>query len=110
MVTCPGLAHYQRRCSYDTGSPARIGPNTVVFNDPELYRAALAPRSTFRRGDWYKGMKLDPRINNLLSERDEKRHSELRSKMLHAVCQDPPVVCSIDAISIWVKMSQRWKQ
>jgi cytochrome P450 len=29
-------------------------------------------------------MQLDPRIDNLLSERDERRHADLRSKMLHA--------------------------
>ena len=57
----------------------------IIHNDPELYRAVSAPRSPFRRGNWYKGMQLDPRIENLLSERDERRHSELRSKMLPAV-------------------------
>lgn len=57
----------------------------IVFNDPEIYRAAMAPRSAYRRGEWYKGMQLDPRIDNLLSERNEKRHMDLRSKMLHAV-------------------------
>ncbi|OCT52372.1 pisatin demethylase [Cladophialophora carrionii] len=41
-----------------------------------------APRSPFRRGHWYKAMKLDPRINNLLSEQDERRHAELRAKMM----------------------------
>jgi cytochrome P450 len=41
-----------------------------------------APRSPFRRGHWYKGMKFDPRIDNLLSEQDEKRHAELRAKLM----------------------------
>lgn len=41
-----------------------------------------APRSPFKRGHWYKGMKFDPRIDNLLSERDEKRHTELRAKLM----------------------------
>ena len=41
-----------------------------------------APRSPFKRGHWYKGMKFDPRINNLLSEQDEKRHAELRAKLM----------------------------
>jgi cytochrome P450 len=27
-------------------------------------------------------MKFDPRINNLLSEQDEKRHAELRAKLM----------------------------
>ena len=74
------------------GSPARIGPNMIVFDDPEIYRAAIAPRSPYKRGEWYKGMQLDPRIDNLLSERNEKRHTELRSKMLHAV-SSPSLQC-----------------
>ena len=57
----------------------------IIYNDPEIYRAVSAPRSVFRRGNWYKGMQLDSRIDNLLSERNEKRHGELRSKMLPAV-------------------------
>ncbi|KIX94105.1 uncharacterized protein Z520_10131 [Fonsecaea multimorphosa CBS 102226] len=64
------------------GSPARIGPNMIMTDDPEFVRVITAPRSPFRRGHWYKGMKIDPRINNLLSEQDEKRHAELRAKMM----------------------------
>jgi hypothetical protein len=44
-----------------------------------------APRSRWARGDWYDGMKLDPRVNNVFSERDEKRHAELRAKMIAGV-------------------------
>lgn len=64
------------------GSPARVGPNMIIHCDPEIIRAISAPRSGFRRGHWYAGMQFDPRINNLLSERDENRHNELRAKML----------------------------
>jgi len=44
-----------------------------------------APRSKWTRGGWYDGVKLDPRMNNILSERDEKKHAEMRSKMIGAV-------------------------
>ncbi|KIW79697.1 hypothetical protein Z517_06311 [Fonsecaea pedrosoi CBS 271.37] len=54
----------------------------TTFSDPEFVRVITAPRSPFRRGHWYKGMKIDPRINNLLSEQDERRHAELRAKMM----------------------------
>ncbi|KAJ9652221.1 hypothetical protein H2198_008525, partial [Neophaeococcomyces mojaviensis] len=64
------------------GSPARIGPNMIIHSDPEIIRYISAPRSGFHRGHWYAGMQFDPRINNLLSERDEKRHTELRAKMM----------------------------
>jgi hypothetical protein len=67
------------------GSPARIGPNLLVTDDPELLRHMSAPRSKWTRGGWYDGVKLDPRMNNILSERDERRHAEMRSKMIGAV-------------------------
>ena len=95
------------------GAPARVGPNMVVYDDPEIYRAASAPRSLYRRGEWYKGMQLDPRIDNLLSERDEKRHTELRSKMLHAVsipAKSFNISTDIFLPSTPAKMSQIWKQ
>jgi cytochrome P450 len=54
----------------------------ILTDSPEVVRAMTAPRSPFRRGHWYKGMKFDPRIDNLLSERNEKRHAELRAKLM----------------------------
>jgi hypothetical protein len=67
------------------GSIARIGPNLLVTDDADLLRHMSAPRSRWARGDWYDGMKLDPRVNNVFSERDEKRHAELRAKMIAGV-------------------------
>ncbi|KIW26193.1 uncharacterized protein PV07_09307 [Cladophialophora immunda] len=66
------------------GSPARIGPSLLVTDDPELLRHMSAPRSKWTRSSWYDGMKLDPRVNNIFSERDERRHAEMRSKMIGA--------------------------
>ena len=57
----------------------------ILTDDPVIQRHMNAPRSPFRRGHWYKGMKLDPRVDNLLSERDEVRHTELRAKLMSGV-------------------------
>jgi cytochrome P450 len=54
----------------------------ILTDDPQLIRAMTSPRSGFRRGHWYRGMRLDPRINNTLSEQDEGRHTALRAKLL----------------------------
>jgi hypothetical protein len=32
-------------------------------------------RSPYARGDWYDGLRLDPKIDNVISEWDEKRHT-----------------------------------
>ncbi len=52
---------------------------------------------------------MDPRMNNILSERDEKRHAEMRAKMIGAVSQtlykgsQPDFVDSIPGkkLAIW---------
>lgn len=64
------------------GSPARIGPNMIIHEDPEIIRFVGSPRGGFTRGHWYSGMQFDPRINNILSETNERRHTELRAKMM----------------------------
>lgn len=68
------------------GSPVRIGPNNIVTDEPALQRLMAAPRSPFLKGHWFKGMKFDPRVDNLLSMSDEKAHTELRAKLMPGVC------------------------
>lgn len=63
------------------GPLARIGPNSLITDDPDLIRRMNAPRSPYRRGDWYNAMRLAPRKDNVLSSRDENVHDELRRKM-----------------------------
>ncbi|KAF6229706.1 hypothetical protein HO173_011352 [Letharia columbiana] len=41
-----------------------------------------APRSPYRRGPWNSTTRLTPAIDNVLSERQEGRHDELRKKMV----------------------------
>ncbi|KUJ15933.1 cytochrome P450 [Mollisia scopiformis] len=63
------------------GSLARVGPNDLVTNDPDILRKMMAVRSPYTRGPWYDAMRLDPARNNLLSLRDEEAHTNLRNKM-----------------------------
>jgi hypothetical protein len=59
----------------------------VIQDDPDFYRMYNTPRSNVARGHWYTGMKFDPRLDNVLSEKDEKRHAQLRAKMMAGVSQ-----------------------
>lgn len=63
------------------GSIARVGPNDLLTDDPELMKHILNVRTEYRRSDWYDGMRFDPGNNNILSHRDEDEHFKLRSKM-----------------------------
>lgn len=68
------------------GSPVRIGPDTVATDDPVIQRHMAAPRSPWRKGRWFRGMKFDPRLDNLLSMADEDAHTKLRAKLMPGVC------------------------
>ncbi|KAF2008622.1 cytochrome P450 [Aaosphaeria arxii CBS 175.79] len=63
------------------GSLARIGPNELVTDDPEVLRRMMAVRSAYTRGPWYNAMRFDPGRDNLFSMRDEVAHTKLRNKM-----------------------------
>lgn len=69
-----------------TGSLARIGPNELLTDDPEILRRMATVRSPYTRSDWYDVMRLDPNRENVLSVRDENKHAELRAKMAAGVC------------------------
>jgi hypothetical protein len=69
------------------GSPVRIGPNKIMVNDPVILRHMSAPRSNFRRGTFYDAFAIQPPIKNVLSQKDEKIHNDLRTKMMRGVSQ-----------------------
>ena len=67
----------------------RIGPNLLVTDDAELLRRMSGARSPYSKSAWYDGMRIDPRINNVISERDNKHHNALRAKMSTGVSPSP---------------------
>lgn len=69
------------------GPLVRIGPNHLVTDDPEVLKRMSAVRSPYRRSIWYEGMQLEPGYFNVISERDEERHNDLRAKMAAGVSQ-----------------------
>jgi ribosomal protein L31E len=57
----------------------------LLTDNPVLLRRMSAARSTYTKGAWYDGVKLDPDLNNTISERDEKKHNEIRAKVANGV-------------------------
>jgi hypothetical protein len=72
------------------GSFARIGPNLLVTDDLAFLRRTTTPRSGFTLEEWYDGVKLDLNISNVISERNEARHADIRAKLASGV-STPPV-------------------
>ncbi|KAI9767075.1 MAG: hypothetical protein M1839_004632 [Geoglossum umbratile] len=63
------------------GHLARIGPNDLVTDDPEILRRMSGVRSPYTRSGWYDGTSFNHKLNHVFYERDEERHLDLRAKM-----------------------------
>lgn len=64
-----------------TPNIARIGPNLVVTNDPDLRRHMSLSRSRWTRSGWYSGFEMGGKTPHVFAERDEGRHKDLRGKL-----------------------------
>jgi hypothetical protein len=67
------------------GSIARIGPNTLVTNSPDLVIRMSAVRSLYRRSDFYAAAKVQPGKDNTFSQMDEEKHTRRRAQMADGV-------------------------
>jgi hypothetical protein len=63
------------------GHVARIGPNDLITDDPDLLRRMNGARSTYRRSNWYTPMRMDPHDDGLFSLTDSAEHDQLRAKL-----------------------------
>lgn len=67
------------------GSLSRIGPKLLLTSDPDVMKRMLSVRSPYRRSDWYAGARFDPKYDNVGSQRNEEKHTQLRAKMAAGV-------------------------
>ncbi|KAE8443237.1 hypothetical protein EG329_002105 [Mollisiaceae sp. DMI_Dod_QoI] len=63
------------------GPLARIGPNDIITTDINLIHRIQAARSPYGRSNWYRGFRLAPRIDNVLSQTDDKLHTKRRAQL-----------------------------
>ncbi|KAI9801376.1 MAG: hypothetical protein M1825_003355 [Sarcosagium campestre] len=64
------------------GNLARVGPQNLITNDPELWRHVNGVRNDYVKSDMYGALSFDARGKNILSETFEPRHKVLRQKMI----------------------------
>lgn len=57
----------------------------LVTDDPEILKRLSAVRSPYTRSSWYDGMRFEADQGHVFSERNEKRHNELRAMMTAGV-------------------------
>jgi len=80
------------------GPLARIGPNDLITDDPDIIRRMSAVRSTYRRSGWYGAMKLNPHEDSLFSLRDTPTHDKLKHRCAagYAGKENPTIESSVD--------------
>lgn len=73
---------YLRTHADRIGPVARIAPKWVVCGDPTEIRRIWAARSPWIRGEWYRGMRIDPYRDSSFSTRSDDLHGAIRQKLL----------------------------
>jgi hypothetical protein len=68
-----------------TGPLARIGPNDLITSSPELLWRINGVRSTYTKGGWYNGSRIQPGRDNVFSGIDEDHHTKRRAQLAPAV-------------------------
>jgi cytochrome P450 len=63
------------------GKLARIGPNHLITDDPQINFRILGTHSTYRRGDWFDSLRFHPHYTSIASETDPAKHDALRRKV-----------------------------
>ncbi|KAF6841825.1 cytochrome p450 [Colletotrichum musicola] len=70
---------YQGVCE-TYGSLARLAPDTLVTDDPDLIRRMSAARSPYRKSGFYEGMRLNPNRHTTFSTLDKVLHDQLKAR------------------------------
>ncbi|KAK7735282.1 hypothetical protein SLS53_007673 [Cytospora paraplurivora] len=63
------------------GQLVRVGPNELLTSDPELIRKMGSTKSTYSRGAWYEGNRLNPYHPTMFTILDTGKHDELKAHL-----------------------------
>ncbi|KEY65315.1 hypothetical protein S7711_01829 [Stachybotrys chartarum IBT 7711] len=63
------------------GSIARIGPNDLVTNEPELWKSIYGVRSQYKRGDFFDAFRWDPSTDISLTMKNNTQHAQRKAQL-----------------------------
>ncbi|OBS27854.1 hypothetical protein FPOA_01796 [Fusarium poae] len=63
------------------GSLVRIGPDALITSDVEVVKRMSGPKSTYRKGTWADGMRLNPYNDVLFGVRDPHEHDRVKARL-----------------------------
>ncbi|KAI0012536.1 cytochrome P450 [Xylariaceae sp. FL0662B] len=66
------------------GSLARVGPNMLITDDPEVMRKLSSAKSTYHRDAWYNGGRWDPYVENMFTTTDPETHDKMKARLARA--------------------------
>lgn len=58
----------------------RVGPDTLMTDDPDIVRQINGLKAGYGRAKWYEAFHLDPYFHNMFSTRDLKYHDDIKSR------------------------------
>lgn len=58
----------------------RVGPDTLLTDDPDVVRQINTLRNGYGRSKWYEAFHLDPYFHNMFSTRDLAYHDDVKSR------------------------------
>jgi cytochrome P450 len=62
----------------------RVAPNWIIVSDPAEIRRIWSVHSGYHRGPWYKGFRVDPSTDSIVTAMDNNQHQFLRGGILKA--------------------------
>ncbi|KAI5858231.1 cytochrome P450 [Durotheca rogersii] len=94
---------FRRLNSY--GKFARVGPNSIVTNDPKILRRISAARTKYVKDEWYSAIKVAPDHQTMAVSLDNETHDALKAKTAagYSGRDNPDMEVAIDSqIAHWV--------
>ncbi|KAK0740068.1 cytochrome P450 [Schizothecium vesticola] len=72
--------HMQVRERYGRGL-IRIAPDTLITDDPDVFRRINGAHNGYSKGDWYAVMRLDPYQHSMISSPDVNFHDDVKARI-----------------------------
>lgn len=63
------------------GPLARVGPNEIVTDDPDVVRMSNSIKSVYTKGGWYDGSRFNPYHRTMFITKDIEGHDKIKAKL-----------------------------
>ncbi|KAI0164354.1 cytochrome P450 [Hypoxylon sp. FL1284] len=84
------------------GGLARVGPNAVLTNDPNVLRQVASVRNKYTKDEWYTSVAFSPHHVNMITLLDTSKHDVMKAKTAggYSNRENPDFENAIDSIIV----------